>query len=255
MRERHRDERLGVGDAATDLRLQRRARPGGARRAVVAVGNVERRYARESIHGGARIRSRHPPDRVLHAIGRREIVEGRSRCRPRRFGVRFRRRAIGQKDDARLRPQLDDVPRAIVLLVAPSPLVFLDDVLIVLVDGKASGDTRLFVRAHAQPVEVERRRVLDDERRLRAKPGKIRAGQVVDARRVGIGPGRQIDLGARDVKKTERIAVGELPRFVHAHDIVGNRGHGRRDRRRRAQSPERMERRHDVLTCRSGWCL
>ena len=137
--------------------------------------------------------------------------------------------------------------RAIVLLVAPRSLVLLDDVLLVLVDGEAAGDTRLDVRPHAQPVEVQRRRIFDDERRLRSERREILARQLVHAARVRIGPGWQIDLGTGHVKKAERVARGQLPRFVHAHDIVRNRGHCRRCGRRRTQSPEGMEGRHSVI--------
>jgi hypothetical protein len=137
--------------------------------------------------------------------------------------------------------------RAIVLLVAASTLVLFDDVLLVLVDREAPGYARLFVRPHAQTVEVNRWRVVDEERGRCAQRREILARQLVDAPGVRIGAGGQIDLGARHVQEAERIARRQLPRFVHAHDIVGNRGHCRRRGRGRAQSPERMEGRHWLI--------
>ena len=52
---------------------------------------------------------------------------------------------------------------------------------------------------------------------------------LVDRVGVRIGARRQIDLGARDVQKAERVAGGERARFVGVDDVVGN---GRDARRR-----------------------
>jgi hypothetical protein len=98
------------------------------------------------------------------------------------------------------------VARAIVLLVAPGSLVFLDDVLFVLVDREASGHACLLVRSHPQAIEVERRRVLDDEGCLGPQRGQIVARLLVDTVRVRVCSWRQIDLGPRDVEKAEQVA-------------------------------------------------
>ena len=110
----------------------------------------------------------------------REVVErrvGRDRaCRPvDSFGGR-----VGQEHDAGLRAQLDDVARAIVFLVAARALVLLDDVALVFVDREAAGDAGLLVLAHPQPIEVERRRLVRDERRLLAERREILARPLVD---------------------------------------------------------------------------
>ena len=60
--------------------------------------------------------------------------------------------AMSEKHRAGLRAQCHHVPRPIVFLVAPGALVLLDDVAIVLVEGKAGGNAKLLVLAHAQPV-------------------------------------------------------------------------------------------------------
>ena len=72
-----------------------------------------------------------------------------------------------QEDRPGLRAQLDDVARPIVLLVPPRALVLLDDVAVVVVHREAAGDPGLNVLAHPQAVDVQARRVLEDERRAR----------------------------------------------------------------------------------------
>ena len=122
---------------------------------------------REGVHQRGGLSRLHPPDRVVHAVVGAEVVErrvGRDRAAEPIDGLG---RLVGQEHDAGLRAQLDDVPRAIVFLVAPRALVLLDDVLLVLVHREARRDAGLLVAAHAQPVEVERRLVFLDQRRLR----------------------------------------------------------------------------------------
>ena len=113
---------------------------------------------------------------------------------------------VGQEDDAGLRAELDDVPRAIVFLVGARALVLLDDVLLVLVDREAGGDAGLLVAAHAQAIEVERRLVLDHQRRVGAERREVLLRFRVDLSGIRIGARRQIDLRARDVQEAEWIA-------------------------------------------------
>ena len=83
--------------------------------------------------------------------------------------------AIGQKHHAGLRAKFDDVARAIVFLVAPGPLVFPDHVCFVLVEREAAGDAGLLVAPHAQSIEIERRRLVQHQRRAaRAAPRNSR---------------------------------------------------------------------------------
>ena len=145
---------------------------------------------------------------------------------------------VGQEHDAGLGAELDHVPRAVVFLVAPRALVLLDDVLLVLVDREASGNAGLLVRTHLQPVEIERRRLLDGQRRRPAQLLEILAPALIDGGRVGIRSRREVDLGPRDVQKTQGIARGELTRFFGVDDVVGNGGNRRRIRGHRPQCPE-----------------
>ena len=64
---------------------QRRARAGRARRAMVAVGDVERRNGAERARPARDVWSpRGAPDRVPHAVGGGEVVERRAGRRPAR---------------------------------------------------------------------------------------------------------------------------------------------------------------------------
>ena len=142
-------------------------------------------------------------------------------------GVDRRRGAIGQEHRTGLRANREHVPRAIVFLVGPRLLVLLDQVAIVLVDRKARGHARLHVLAHVQAVDVEARRVFDDERRAALRRREVPRGLLVDLVGVRIGAGGQIDLRPRDVQEAQRVAGGERARFFGVHDVVG---HGRRPR-------------------------
>jgi hypothetical protein len=50
---------------------------------------------------------------------------------------------------------------------------------------------------------------------------------------MGIGTGRQIDLGPRDVQETQRITGRKRPRFGAVDDVVGHRRHAGRSIRHR----------------------
>ena len=111
--------------------------------------------------------------------------------------------------------------RAVVFLVAPGPLVLLDDAAVVLVERKAGGHTGLLVRAIAQAIHVDARFVLDDER------GPLQRFEIPDRPRVDlvavrIGVRRQLELGPRHTQKAQRVAAGLHARFFGRDDIVGN---------------------------------
>ena len=217
---RHRDEPVGLGRVAALAHLRPGA--GGARRAMVAVRNVQRRNAREGIHQLGGLPRPHLPHRVMHRVVRAEVVDRRVGGDRAAQAVDFVRRLVGQEHDAGLRAQLDDVARAIVFLVAPRALVLLDHVLLVLVDREAARDAGLLVAAHAQAIEIERRFGILLQRRLLPQRREILARSVVDLRGVGIGAGRQIDLRARHVEKAERIRRCELTGLFGADDVVGD---------------------------------
>ena len=122
-------------------------------------------------------------------------------------------------------------------------------VAIVLVEREAAGNAR---SARARPSAGDRQysdgSFVEHERRAVAQRREVLAGLRVDARgEYGIGVRRQIDLGAGDVQEAERIAGGELARFVGADDVVGNGRHGGGLVRRRTQGAERTDREPSVL--------
>jgi hypothetical protein len=102
----------------------------------------------------------------MHIVGGREVEDRRGLRDAGGDGVERGGRLVRQEDDTCLGAQLHHVPRAIVFLVAPRPLVLLDDVLFVFVDGEAAGKAGLRVPAHSQPIQIQRRLGFDDERRL-----------------------------------------------------------------------------------------
>ena len=161
-----------------------------------------------------------PPDRVPHAVLRGEVVQRIAGRHLAREGVDSRVASIGQEHDARLSAQFDHVASAIVLFIAPGPFVLPDDIRLVFVDREAAGDSRLLMRAHPKTIEVQRRRLVEHKRRDIAECREVLARLFVHLRRIGIGLRRQIDLRARDVQETQRIAGGQLPRLVGADDVV-----------------------------------
>ncbi len=189
---------------------------------MVTVCDVERGNRVEGADETLGVIETGTPDRMPHAIRCGEIVQrftGRNLARQR---INRAIGAIREEHDAGLGAQRDDVTRAVVFLVAPSTLVFLDGVGFVLVDRKTSGDPRLLMTSHLQPIEVERGRLVDHERCAVAQRRKVRTGFLVDLRCVGVRPWRKIDLGTGDVQKAEWIAVGKVSRFLGRHDIVRN---------------------------------
>ncbi len=176
-----------------------------------------------------------------HAVARLEVVQGRPRRGALDGRVNGGGRDVGQKDRPCLRLDLDHVARAIVFLVAPRLLVLLDHVAVVLVDGEAGRDPGLHVIAHLQAIEIRARLVVHDERRLLTQPREVVASRFVDQLRVRIGALGQVDLGARRVKKAERMPGGELSCFVGGDDVVGNSSDVRRRVGRRAERAERNQ--------------
>ncbi len=211
---------------------------------MVPVGDVERGHAGKGRDQGARLLAAGAPERVLHAVGGGEVVDRLGPGYPTRDVVDRRGCFVREEHDAGLRAQLDDVARAVVLLVAARTFVLLDDVRLVLVDGEAAGDSRLLVSCHPQTVEIQRRLAVGLERRASAQRIEVLARSCVHLRRVRVGSGREIDFGASNVKETERVVGRQLPRFLGAHYVIGDRRNRRRAAPRRTQCAERMNRGH-----------
>src|ERR1019366_1941144 len=106
---------------------------------------------------------------------------------------------------------------------AARALVLLDDVPIVFAERVTSRHADLLVRAHPQSVKVHAGLVFDDERGL-LQGVEIAGRTLVDAGRVRIGTGRQLELGARDAQEAQRVAGRQRARLIGIDDIVGNGG-------------------------------
>src|ERR687891_688447 len=201
--------------AAEDL-----PRPRGARRPVVAVGDVERRDAAESGREGTGVGPGDAPESVHHPVFGREVVERGRRAGMPRDRVDLGRGAIGEEHDPGLGAQRDHVARAVVLLVAPGELVLLDQPLLVLVDRVARREPGLLVPAGAEAIEVEARLGIEGQRRrppqLREAPHRL----LVNLVRMDIGAGREIDLGTGDMEEAERVALRLRPGLLGVDDVV-----------------------------------
>src|SRR4026208_708720 len=91
------------------------------------------------------------PNRVLHTVNGGEVVErfpGRDSLDQ---SIDRRPRSIRKEHRPRLRPQVEQMPGAVVFLVATRMLVFANDIAVVIVDGKATRQTDLGMTTHAQP--------------------------------------------------------------------------------------------------------
>ncbi len=216
----------------------------------MAIGDVERRQAAERADDGIHVGAGDLPQGVRHAIRRHKVVDRLGLRHARGHGIDGWRRRIRQEHGAGLRPQLGDVARAIVFLVAARLLVLLDEPRVVFVHRVARGQAGLLVLPHPQLVEVERRLGLLQHRlsRLREPLGR---GPVDDVR-IRIGAGRQVDLGARHVQEAQFVAGGQRARFLGVDDVVGDGGDARGERRLGPQRAEGSDLRHVVLAFRAA---
>ena len=180
------------------------------------------------------------PDRVLDAVGRRDVEQRRHPRGALDNGVNGGRCLVDQEHRAGLRPQFDHVPRAIVFLVASRSFVLPDDVAVVLVHRKAAGDARLFVRAHPQAVNVQPRCLLEHERGVRLEPREVLHRFRIHGVGVRVRAGGEIDLR----------------RGRRAGNSAGCRWRGpwlpRRRQHRRAQPPRGLPRRESGRSARNG---
>ena len=101
---------------------------------MMTVGDIQRLYARECVGHRARLVPFNEPNRMAHAVQRREIDERLVHLHAACQLVQGVVGPICKEDRAGLRAQLDDVPRAIVFLIASGTFVLFDDVVVVVVD-------------------------------------------------------------------------------------------------------------------------
>ena len=228
-------EEAGHEAAGLGVRALRGAQLGpgaeGGGGAVVAVGDEG---ARDGLEGGEeRGGVAHAPDGVADAVRGDEVAERGLRGLGLDEGVDRGEVLVAEEDLAGVGARLEDVARAVVLLVLARLLVAQDRAGGVVVDRAAGDDGRLRRAAHRLAVEVERRRLLADEAPVaderRERPLRLR----VDRRGVRVGAVGQVDLGAHDVQERERVAGGERAGLVGVDDVVRERGDPRGELGRR----------------------
>ena len=220
-----------------------RAGAAGRRRPMVAVGHVQQGHARERVHEAPRLR--HPPHRVRHPVVGGEVVERRRAHGRGDQRVDVRAVAVGEEDRLRLALHLHDVPRPVVLLVRPGPLVLADPVVVVLVHRAAPDDPGLLAPAHPQPVDVQRRLALLGERYLPDESLQVLPAPGVDGVGVHVDALGQVDLRTDDVQERARTALGHRPRLRGVDHVVGNARHLGSALGGRPPRPERMQSSHD----------
>ncbi len=147
-------------------------------------------------------------------------------------------RTVRQKHGTRLRPELDDVPSTIVFLVLPRALVLPDDVAVVLGERIARRHAGLAVPVRIQMVEIQRRVSFLHHGRVALEGPVSFGGSAINDVAVGIGAGRQVDLGPRHVQKAQRAGARQGARFLDVDDVVGNGRDMRRGGRIGANSTE-----------------
>ena len=219
------DERFGIGRAAADLRQDRGARARGAGGAVVAVGDVQRRNPAERVDERARLLASDSPDRVLHAVGRGEIVERRARRGPpgdaasTSGAARYVRKTtpVCARSSTMCRVRSSSLSRRVrsCFLMTSCSYSSIE---------KQPAIPVCSCAPMRKPVHVERRLVFEHERRGGAQPIEVAPRRCIDRGRIRIRARWQVDFRSRDVQEAQRIARGKLPRLVRADDIVGNRG-------------------------------
>ena len=225
----------------------------------MAVGDVEVGHGVEcGAQGGDRRCVVDQPDGVAHAVGR-HVGDGIVTARPARNEV-IRRRRVGirQQHRAGLGGQRLDLADAVVFLVGAGELMLADAVAVVVGDRSGGHEAGLDMLAHGHPVGVIARRRIADQDAVGDQPVEIFRGFGVNLRGVGVGIGRQVDLGLGDVQEAERLSGSLRAGFGAGQHVVGRGGNIAGAAGRRAQSAEGLDEGHGegflVQVVRvSGW--
>ncbi len=212
---------------------------------MVAVGDVEIGHG---VEGGAQGSDRRcivdQPDGVAHAIGRDvgdRVVSASPACDE---VIRHRRVGIRQEHRSGLGGQRLDLADAVVFLVGAGELVLADAVAVVVGDRGGGHEAGLDMVAHGHPVGVVARRRIADQDTVGDQALEIFRGFGVDLRGVGVGIGRQVDLGLGDVQEAERLSGSLRTGFGAGQHVVGRGGNIAGAAGGRAQSAERLDEGH-----------
>src|SRR5262245_7626940 len=105
------------------------------------------------------------------------------------------------------------MPHSVIFFVRPRKLVFLDDAFQVILATGRSHDSNLAVSCHHLAIKIKRGLLVLNEVSLSNKPLEVLFAFGIASRCIKVGRGRQITLRLAYVKKSKRIARGELTRF------------------------------------------
>ena len=235
--EDHRQE-IVVGLFSRVARIGGPARRGHARGgggAVVAIRDVEAIHGVEGAGDEIEVRRvAHHPKRVTDAGVGDEVGLGRRRGRLGREFIDCGIVLVGEEHRARLGAERVHLADAVVLLVRAGEFVLADAALVVVGHAGGGDEARLLVAAHDQPVEIIAGGAVLLQHPFRKHAVEVLLALGVDRRAVGIGAGRQIDLGLGDVKEAPGLAGGAFAGLLAVEHVIGGRGHfggfiGKRD--------------------------
>jgi hypothetical protein len=153
--------------------------------------------------------------------------------------------AINQKHRAGLRVERLDVANAVVLLVGPGQLVFLDDPVEVILATRGRDQPNLAVPPHDLAVEVETGLRVLPESALGDKSPEILFSLRIDFGRVKVRGGWQIDFRLAHMEETQRVAGSQLAGLVGGHHVVRQFADPDGKFRLRAQRGKRFDSGHE----------
>ena len=161
---------------------------------------------------------------MTHPVGGRKIIKGWRVLNLVDDLVDRGEAAVGEEDGAGLGAQGGNVTGPVILFVFAGALVLADDVGVIFVNRGAAGDADLLMVAQLEAIDVEARRLFDEERSGRFQPLEIIGGALIDFVGIGVYLVRQFQLGARDAQEAQGVIFGEVTRLPAVDDVVGNGG-------------------------------
>ena len=216
--------------------------PRRRRRAVVAVGDVDRR---QRLEGVGQLLDRPGIGDHPQLVG--HVVIGRhSHVRVARGGagqqrVDLRRMRIGHHDRAGLGVERVDLLDAVGLLDRRGELVPAHAAILVAGDGGDAGEAGLPQALPYRAVGVVVRTGVTLQHALGHHALEVIRRLGVDSVAVGVGALGQVDLGLGDVQEAPRLAPRALSRLRARQHVVGRCQHLPRACRNGAQSPKRLD--------------
>ena len=157
---------------------------------------------------------------MAHAVFSHKIHVRRLRCFPGHEFVHGGNGLVSQKYWTGLRVERFNMPDAVILLVGPRELVFLDGVPQVILAARRCHQPDLAVSPHDLSVQIKAGLRILDQRAVVDQFREVLFPLGINFRRIQVGAGRQINLRFAHMEKTQGIARRHLPRLLRGHDVV-----------------------------------